>query len=233
MESIEREHKNFVKRKFDRIVERYDLVNFIGSLGQDVFWRKKVALTLKKAPLPILDLCCGPFTLSLAILKERLSPIFALDLSFQMLLYGKSKLSKKEKEVIYPLCADAETLPFRSEAFGTLSIAFGLRNLPNKERALKEFYRVLKPGGILAILEFSLPKNFFFKKIYLLYLSKYLPFLGGVLTKDKEAYQYLAESIQKFPPPEKLKQMLLEVEFKKVLYEPLTFGIVTFYLATK
>ncbi|MEM0333640.1 MAG: ubiquinone/menaquinone biosynthesis methyltransferase [Candidatus Aenigmatarchaeota archaeon] len=227
------EHKNFVKKKFDLIVKKYDLVNLIGSLGQDYLWRKKVALVLKKTPTPILDLCCGPFTLSLALLKERPCPIFALDFSLEMLFYGKTKLSEKEKYFIYPVCADAEILPFKSETFGTLSIAFGLRNLSNKEKALEEFYRVLKPEGVLAILEFSLPKVFIFKKIYLFYLTKYLPFLGKLLTGDKEAYQYLAESIQKFPPPEELKKTLLKIGFKEVIYEYFTLGIVTFYLAIK
>lgn len=229
----EKEYKNFVRKKFDRIVKKYDLVNFIGSLGQDYFWRKRVSFLIRQTPLPVLDLCCGPFTLSLSILKETPFPLFALDLSMEMLLYGKTKLSPREKELVYPVCGDAENLPFKSETFGTLSIAFGLRNLPNRKKALKEFYRVLKPQGVLIILEFSLPKNFFFKKLYCFYLTKYLPFLGRILTGDKEAYEYLADSIQRFPSPEELKEMLLETGFEKIAYKSLTLGIVTLYWAIK
>ncbi|QER42771.1 ubiquinone/menaquinone biosynthesis methyltransferase [Thermodesulfobacterium sp. TA1] len=223
--------KDFVKRKFDRIVRRYDLVNLIGSLGQDRLWRKKVASLLADAPHPWLDLCCGPFTLTLDLYHEnRLAPVFALDFSFEMLFFGKNRI---KDTLIYPICGDAEDLPFKNSSFGGISIAFGLRNLPNKEKALKEFFRVLKPGGRLVILEFSWPKNFFIQKFYNFYLSYYMPFLGGALTGDKEAYKYLASSIKSFPSPQKVKTLLLKAGFSEVNFIPLTFGIVTLYQAIK
>ena len=222
--------KDFVKEKFDKIVRRYDLVNLIGSFGRDKFWRKKVAELLDGCEPPILDLCCGPFTLTLELSKRHRVKFWALDFSFQMLLYGKPRITDKP---IVPVCGDAEQLPFKSKTFGGITIAFGFRNLPNREKALTEFYRVLKPGGRLIILEFSWPKNFLFQKVYKLYLDIYMPFLGGLLTGDKQAYEYLADSIKAFPPPEKVKQMLEAKGFRNVSFTPLTMGIVYVYRATK
>ena len=222
--------KKFIKEKFEKIDKRYDLVNLIGSLGQDKLWRKKVAEIFKDLKSPILDLCCGPYTLSLEISKKSSHPLFALDFSFSMLYYGKKRILNY---LIYPVCGDAEILPFKNNTFGGISIAFGLRNLPNIEKALKEFYRVLKPDGLLVILEFSWPKNKFFQKIYKIYLDKYIPLLGSILTGDKASYLYLADSIKKFPAPNEIKRMLLETGFKEVKYNSLTMGIVTLYTAYK
>jgi len=222
--------KKFIKEKFEKIVKRYDLVNLIGSFGQDKLWRKRVAESLKSSEPPILDLCCGPYTLTLEIYQKNRQPIFALDFSFSMLYYGKKRISNS---LIYPICADAEVLPFKDNSFGGISIAFGLRNLPNMEKALKEFYRVLKPKGKLVILEFSWPGNKIFQRLYKLYLDHYMPLLGGILTKDRSAYLYLADSIKKFPHPEIIKKHLLETGFTKAEYKFLTMGIVALYTAYK
>lgn len=223
-------NKKFIKERFDKIVKRYDLVNLIASFGQDIIWRKKVAEILKNVSFPLLDVCCGPYTLTLEIFKKNKKEIFALDFSFEMLFYGKKRITGNS---IYPVCGDAEILPFKNETFGGISIAFGLRNLPNKEIALKEFYRVLKKNGILVILEFSLPSNKLIRKVYQIYLKNYLPFLGGILTGDKSAYLYLVESIEKFPSSEKISQILTDIGFHKVNYVPLTMGIITIYTAYK
>lgn len=222
--------KKFIREKFNKIVKRYDLVNLIGSFGQDKLWRRRVAEILKSVKPPILDLCCGPYTLTLEILKKNACSLFALDFSFSMLYYGKRRILNLS---IYPVCADAEVLPFKENTFGGISIAFGLRNLPNIKEALKEFYRVLNSMGKLVILEFSWPKNKIFQKIYKAYLDKYIPLLGGFLTGDESAYLYLADSIKKFPSQETIKSMLLETGFIKVEYETLTMGIVTLYTAYK
>ena len=222
--------KTFVKSKFDKIVRRYDLVNLVGSFGRDKYWRKRVAELLDGCEPPILDLCCGPFTLTLELSRRHRVKFWALDFSFQMLHYVRSRIVDKP---IAPVCGDAEQLPFKSETFGAITIAFGFRNLPNREKALSEFFRVLKPRGRLIILEFSWPKNFLFQRIYKLYLDLYMPFLGGLLTGDKQAYEYLADSIKAFPPPEKVKSMLEKEGFREVFYTPLTMGIVYIYKAVK
>ncbi|MFN3567853.1 MAG: ubiquinone/menaquinone biosynthesis methyltransferase [Caldimicrobium sp.] len=225
-------HKNFVKEKFDRLVRRYDLVNSLASFYQDYFWRKRVSELLKEVEGPILDLCCGPYTLSLQLLKKKKRTLFALDLSMEMLSYGKRKLGPFY-EYLFPVRADAERLPFKDSSFQALTIAFGLRNLPRRDVAIEEFHRVLKNGGLLLILEFSLPKNSFIKALYIPYLKYYLPLLGSLLTGDKEAYLYLAKSIQEFPPPEEIHRLLIEKGFWEIKRESLTFGVVTLYLYRK
>ncbi len=219
-------HKKFVKDKFDRIVRNYDLVNFLGSFGQDVLWRKEVARELSSAEPPLLDLCCGPFTLSKEIHKKNPSPMFALDLSLEMLVYG---MRKRAFPGLFPLCGDAEELPFKDYSFGGISIAFGFRNLTKREKALSEFYRVLKPGGLLVILEFSRPTLPVFKSLYRLYLHYFMPLLGGILTGDKEAYQYLANSIEAFPSQEKVCEMLKKAGFEDISVKTLTLGVVSLY----
>ncbi len=223
-------HKKFVKDKFDRIVRNYDLVNFLGSFGQDALWRKAVAKELSSANPPLLDLCCGPFTLSKEIHKRNPSPMFALDLSMQMLFYG---IKKRAFSGLFPLCGDAEELPFKDQSFGGISIAFGFRNLAKREKALSEFYRVLKPGGLLVILEFSKPTLPVFKSLYRLYLHYFMPFLGGILTGDKEAYYYLANSIEAFPSQKKVCEMLKNAGFKDVRVKTLTLGVVSLYKGSK
>lgn len=222
------DHKNFVRKKFDRIVKRYELVNALASLWIDRYWRKVLVKRVKDLKGPILDLCCGPFTLSLEILKTRQEKLYGLDLSKEMLLFGLSKNTPLLR-FLYPIRGDAERLPFRDNSFGIITIAFGFRNLPNREEALLEFNRVLKREGSLLILEFSLPRNTLVRKLYLLYLTKYIPLLGGFLTGDKEAYSYLGDSIQKFPSQERIVRMAEERGFKTAEVREMTFGIVTLY----
>lgn len=222
------DHKGFVKEKFDFIVKRYDLVNSVASFFQDAYWRKRLVKSLGEIKGPLLDLCCGPYTLSLEILRSKKLTLYALDLSFEMLSFGRLKL-KEYTPYVFPLKGDAEKLPFKGESVEAITIAFGFRNLPNRKEALEEFSRVLKKGGSLLILEFSLPKNVLIKKLYLLYLKYYIPLLGGLLTGDKEAYQYLAKSIQDFPSSEEIDYLLQSTGFIPIKVEKLTFGIVTLY----
>lgn len=225
-------HKKFLEKKFGRIVRYYDLVNSILSLFQDRFWRKKLSGFLKDTEGPLLDLCCGPFTLSLEILRRRPREIHALDLSFEMLSFGMVR-SQNHRPYLFPIRGDAERLPFKDTQFSALTIAFGLRNLPHVDLAIDEFFRVLRENGLLLILEFSLPKNPIIRALYLPYLKYIVPFLGGVLTGDREAYQYLSQSIQKFSAPEVIEQKLIKRGFSKIAILPMTFGVVTLYVFKK
>ncbi len=225
-------HKDFMKDKFGKITRYYDLANSICSFWQDKGWRKEVSQALDEVDSPILDLCCGPYTLTLEILKRKKRIAFALDLSREMLKFGLTKRAP-DLSFVYPVCGDAEELPFKDETFGAVTIAFGFRNLVNRDKALQEMHRVLKKDGLLAILEFSKPKVPIIRIVYFFYLKKIIPIIGGLLTGDYQAYRYLATSIENFPEVETVREMLRKAGFSEVFTKSLTFGVVTLYLWRK
>jgi len=225
-------HKDFMKDKFGKITRYYDLVNSVCSFWQDKGWRKEVSQALDEVDPPILDLCCGPYTLTLEILKRKKRIAFALDLSREMLKFGLTKRAP-DLSFVYPVCGDAEELPFKDETFGAVTIAFGFRNLVNRDKALREMHRVLKKNGILAILEFSKPKLPILRNVYFFYLKNIIPIIGGLLAGDYQAYRYLATSIEKFPEVETVREMLRKSSFSEVFTKSLTFGVVTLYLWRK
>jgi demethylmenaquinone methyltransferase/2-methoxy-6-polyprenyl-1,4-benzoquinol methylase len=247
-------HKDFMKDKFGKITRYYDLANSICSFWQDKGWRKEVSQALDEVDPPILDLCCGPYTLTLEILKRKKRIAlgldqgvpryareyrmgkkriaFALDLSREMLRFGLTKRAP-DLSFVYPVCGDAEELPFKDETFGAVTMAFGFRNLVNRDKALQEMHRVLKKDGLLAILEFSKPKLPVLRNVYFFYLKRIIPIIGGLLTGDYQAYRYLATSIENFPEVETVREMLRNTGFSEVFTKSLTFGVVTLYLWRK
>jgi demethylmenaquinone methyltransferase/2-methoxy-6-polyprenyl-1,4-benzoquinol methylase len=225
-------HKDFMKDKFGKITRYYDLANSICSFWQDKGWRKEVSQALDEVDPPILDLCCGPYTLTLEILKRKKRIAFALDLSREMLKFGLTKRAH-DLYFVYPVCGDAEELPFKDETFGAVTMAFGFRNLVNRDKALQEMHRVLKKDGLLAILEFSKPKVPIFRKVYFFYLKNIIPIIGSLLTGDYQAYRYLATSIENFLEVETIREMLRNTGFSEVFTKSLTFGVVTLYLWRK
>jgi len=225
-------HKDFMKDKFGKITRYYDLANSICSFWQDKGWRKEVSQALDEVDPPILDLCCGPYTLTLEILKRKKRIAFALDLSREMLRFGLTKRAT-DLSFVYPVFGDAEELPFKDETYGAVTMAFGFRNLVNRDKALQEMHRVLKKDGLLAILEFSKPKLPIFRKVYFFYLKNIIPLIGGLLTGDYQAYRYLATSIENFPEVETVRGMLRNTGFSEVFTKSLTFGVVTLYLWRK
>ncbi|MCS7200023.1 MAG: ubiquinone/menaquinone biosynthesis methyltransferase [Caldimicrobium sp.] len=232
MSGTKKPHKKYLEEKFDHIVRFYDLVNSLLSFNQDRAWRKRVVQLLNNIEGPILDLCCGPFTLSVEIINTCSKRVFALDLSFNMLKFGL-KRSSLFYPFLFPIRADAERLPFKEAQFSAITLAFGLRNLSNLSLAISEFHRVLKEEGLLLILEFSMPVNPIIKAFYIPYLRYLVPLVGGLITKDREAYQYLANSIQRFPPPQIISQEIQKVGFQKLSMHSLTFGVVTLYVFKK
>lgn len=228
------EKKGFVKEKFSNVAGRYDLLNSVLSLGIDSLWRKTVAEALRGIHGPFLDVCAGTLPLSLTLARHGLRPVCALDFCFDMLAYGHHKLStSSEFQHILPVCADAEKLPLCSNQFGGITVAFGVRNLGNIRQGISEMHRVLRPNGKLVILEFSRPKTPVLSQFYRFYLHKFLPAIGGMVSGDRAAYRYLADSIEAFMSPEALCGLLKDVGFKDVTYLPMTFGVVTMYCAIK
>lgn len=229
------EKRRFVREKFASVAGSYDLLNSILSMKIDSYWRSVTAHELKECEKgPILDLCAGTLPLSREIAKRRNDMIVAMDFCYEMLKCGTNRLKDNKKtDFIMPICGDGEELPLSEARFSGITVAFGVRNLAHLEKSLKEMLRVLKPGGKLVILEFSRPKNPVFSKIYSFYLHKFLPFIGSIVSKDREAYRYLADSIQGFYEPDVLASMMHNAGFTNITYRPLTFGIVTLYTGTR
>ncbi len=221
-----------IKNMFNSISHRYDFLNHFLSLGTDIYWRKRSVKIIKSKnrienPL-ILDLCCGTGDFSLQFAK--MGNVIGVDFAEGMLRNGLEKVKGKR---IYLTCGDALLLPFRDDIFDIVSIAFGVRNFENLERGLLEIRRVLKKGGIVAILEFSSPESRFIKKTFSIYFHKILPFLGNLISKSDFAYSYLPQSVSQFPSHKKMKKILEDLGFKKVTYKLFFTGISALYIGEK
>jgi demethylmenaquinone methyltransferase/2-methoxy-6-polyprenyl-1,4-benzoquinol methylase len=226
-----------VRGMFAEIAPRYDLVNRLLSGGIDVLWRRT---TVRRAPPPpaggaMLDLCTGTGDLALAYARAA-GPgvrIVAGDFCRPMLDRGEQK-SHRAGLAIEWVEADAMDLPFPAAAFDLVTVAFGLRNIADTARGLAEMARVLKPGGRLAILEFSLPTNPLVRGFYLWYFRRVLPFLGNAVARNRsDAYTYLNKSVEEFPAGERLAALIGAAGFDRVTMVPLTFGIATLSIATR
>lgn len=214
---------------FGSIARRYDLANHTLSCGADFYWRNRAArLVASWKPREIVDLATGTGDLALAI-QKRLpnAQIVGADFLPEML-----ELAKR-KGVRQTIAADAMRLPFADSSFDCVTVAFGLRNMENCSAALREMARILRTNRHLLILEFSLPQLSIFRSVYRFYLHRCLPVLGSFLTKQKNAYDYLGESIEEFPNGEALVRLMEANGFRNATAEPLSGGIVTMYTAEK
>ena len=230
------EKKRFVRDKFASISNRYDFLNSLLSLKVDSYWRWVTTRELKEFPEgAVLDLCAGTLPLALELTRQASKrTVLAVDFCEDMLRSGLKSLPLDERRNrIGAVCGDGEEIPAATEKFWGVTVAFGVRNLANTEKGLAEMYRVLKPGGKLLILEFSRPRNAIFKPVYSFYLNRVLPKVAGLVSGDKEAYEYLARSIAEFYEPEELLTMIREAGFSRQYYRPLTMGIVTVYVGIK
>jgi demethylmenaquinone methyltransferase / 2-methoxy-6-polyprenyl-1,4-benzoquinol methylase len=226
--SSEVEAARWVRSMFGRVAHRYDLANHLLSMNIDRLWRArtvaKVRDRLRDPQARVLDLCCGTGDLMLALERARGAAVLGSDFCHPMLL-GAAKKSARS-----PLFeADALQLPLRGGSLDVITIAFGYRNFANYEAGLTELRRVLKPGGILAILEFSQPPNKAFAALYYWYSTKILPRIGGMISGSRDAYTYLPESVRKFPGAEELAEMMTRAGFKDVQFERMTGGIVALH----
>lgn len=223
------EKKRYIRSMFDSIVPTYDLLNRILSGGIDNFWRRDlVKLAGKVKNSRVLDLCCGTGDLTRQLAKAG-GELYSLDFSFNMLVKGVQKGWLTGENI----SADAGKIPFKNNVFDFLTIAFGIRNIPDVDIFLRESLRVLKPGGRLMILELTRPDNVPVRFGYNLYLTKILPFVGGLLSGKREAYGYLAGSISTFLDRDVLIQRILDSGFASVEFKKKTFGVATIYICTK
>lgn len=220
---------------FDNIAPRYDFLNHFLSLGIDKLWRKKAIHILSAYKTDsILDVATGTGDFAIAALKLKPSKVVAFDLSEQMLNVGRAKAEKMGvANIIRFVKGDSEAMPFSDRQFDAVTVAFGVRNFENLEKGLREFHRVLKPGGVAVILEFSKPRYFPFKQLYLFYFFSILPLVGRMVSKDRSAYSYLPESVMAFPDDQKFLSILKNCGFTKTSQKRLTFGIATIYIAQK
>jgi len=224
-----------VGKMFDNISPMYDLLNRILSFGIDVWWRKKAIELLRVAkPAQILDIATG--TADLAIEAVSLSPqkITGIDISEGMLEQGRKKIRQKGLQQIIELqSGDSEQLEFPDNSFDAVMVSFGVRNFENLEKGLQEIHRVLRPGGMLLVLEFSRPGNPLVRSLYNFYNRSFLPFTGRLLSKDHSAYTYLPESVKAFPEGVHFLKILTNQQFQQTKALPLTFGISTIYTGIK
>lgn len=230
----EEEKARKVGEVFHSVASRYDLMNDVMSAGMHRLWKRYAVTTSNvRAGQKVLDIAGGSGDLS-RLFAERVGAsgqVILTDINASMLAVGRDRLLDHGVSAPVLQC-DAEKLPFASNYFDCVMVAFGLRNMTHKERALKEMQRVLKPGGCLMVLEFSrIWKPL--EQVYDAYSFKLLPLMGKILAKDEASYRYLAESIRMHPDQETLKQMMLDAGFDKVEYQNLSAGVVALHKGWK
>lgn len=235
--------EHHIRRMFGEISPRYDFLNHLLSGGTDWYWRwRTVRAVPPMGDAPILDVCSGTGDLALAYWKKGrgIVSVVGSDFTHEMLVIADQKAANlqtagREKGVPFVfLQADTQALPFPDNQFQIVCVAFGLRNVTNTERGLKEMIRVCRPGGKIAVLEFSLPGNRLFRAFYLWYFRNVLPRIGQLLMRNKQsAYSYLPASVSEFPYGQRLADMMQSCGLATVTWTPLTFGIATLYVGTK
>jgi len=218
---------------FDGIAERYDLVNRVISLGIDQRWRRRAVRSLRLRPnARVLDVATG--TADLAIMSAKAEPsatVVGIDPSERMLEVGREKIARQGlAERIELRTGDAEALPFDDASFDAVSIAFGIRNVPDRERALGEMARVTRPGGRVVILELSDPPAGLFGPLARFHVHTLVPYVGGLISGASE-YRYLVRSIAAFPPAEEFGRRMESSGLKLLETDPLTFGVCHLYVA--
>jgi demethylmenaquinone methyltransferase/2-methoxy-6-polyprenyl-1,4-benzoquinol methylase len=232
-----REKRQWVLRHFNSIARQYDWMNTVLSFGLQHLWKSAAIRSLELNPGDrVLDVCGGTADLSILAAGE-IGPggsAVLYDINRAMIEAGKPKVARIPlASRIWYVQGDAEQIAFRDGQFEAAFVGFGIRNLTRMEKGLEEMYRVLKPGGKLMCLEFSIPASSWFRWLYDLYSFRIMPFAGKLLAGSREAYTYLPESIRRFPLPEELASILERIGFSNVTYRPLTNGIAVIHLGIK
>jgi demethylmenaquinone methyltransferase/2-methoxy-6-polyprenyl-1,4-benzoquinol methylase len=235
--SMSRNELDFVRDMFDGIAPRYDFLNRLLSLRQDVFWRAKLVSSLDLEPgAQVLDTACGTGDVGVEILQQfgECARVTGIDFSPEMLRLAKPKVGNAADDgAIALVAADAFDLPFRNAQFNAITMAFGIRNIQDKETVLKCFWDHLKPGGRLAILELATPAQGLARHVYLFYFKRLLPFVGRFFSKHSFAYSYLPASVARFPVAGEFAKMMVRAGFTQVRYRPLTLGITVLFVGDK
>lgn len=226
----------WVRGMFGGIAGKYDLLNHVLSFNMDRRWRRRLVQRVSEIvparEARILDLCCGTGDVAIELEKFRGAPVLAADFCHPMLTTAAGKFEREHlRSGLFE--ADGLTLPLADGSLDAITIAFGFRNFVNYRRGLEEMRRVLKPGGITAILEFSQPKNVPFARLYDWFSAVLLPRIGGLVSGSRQAYSYLPESIRKFPNAEQLTTRMREAGFANVECELMTFGTVALHIGWK
>ena len=228
--------KEGIRKLFDNIAADYDRLNHILSLNIDKGWRKKAVREIVDPhnPLKVLDVACGTgdFTIEIAEKLVAGSMIIGVDISEGMMAIGRDKIAKAGVAAVMEM-ADCEALPYEGNSYDRISVGFGVRNFENLDISLNEMHRVLKPEGKAVILELSLPSNRFIRWCYKLYFLKILPAIGGRISGNRGAYEYLPASVLKFPAPEKFMDMMKAAGFEQIEHTSMTFGICRMYIGYK
>lgn len=233
---MQRKELPFIREMFDGIAPRYDLLNRLLSFRQDVIWRKKMVSMLE---LPtdgnVLDVACGTGDVALEIVRQKgpLTQVTGLDFSLGMLQLAQKKVNRAPDTTISLLNGDALHLPFNMPVFHAVTIAFGIRNIQNKEGALRAFFDTLLPGGMVLVLELATPKKTPLYNAYMAYFGKVLPAIGRLFSNHSFAYSYLPESVSRFPTVEEFKAIMERAGFRKVTCLRLTLGIANLFVGLK
>lgn len=229
-------HPESIRSLFDNIAPTYDLLNRLLSLGRDIYWRKMAVRELKGLEGWILDIATGTGDVAIEMVRQydHRSRVFGLDFSEPMIKKAQRKVSQKGlSQTITLSLGDALSLPFRENIFSATMIAFGLRNIVEKERALSEMVRVIKGGGRVIVLEFTFPRKGFMRRIYPIYFRRVLPRVGGFISGDRGAYAYLPESVSHFASVEHYEGIMRKVGLEKVSSRALTAGVASIISGTK
>ncbi|NUM30800.1 MAG: bifunctional demethylmenaquinone methyltransferase/2-methoxy-6-polyprenyl-1,4-benzoquinol methylase UbiE [Bacteroidetes bacterium] len=223
-----------IKKMFDSISHKYDFLNHTLSLGIDKIWRKKAINSLRNIkPKRIIDIATGTGDMAIEAIKLNPEKIIGIDISSGMLEIGRKKIKAKNINNIELLYGDSEKIDFADNTFDAATVAFGVRNFENLEKGLSEIYRVLKNGGMLAILEFSKPTIFPVKQLYNFYFNVILPKIGNIFSKNKFAYKYLPDSVMKFPDGSNFLNIMKNCGYENCTQKRLMFGICTLYNGSK
>lgn len=234
--SDERQAAAWIQRMFAGIAPKYDLLNHLLSFNVDRRWRKvlmhRLRPTLQRPNAMVLDLCCGTGDVLIDLAGAATARVFGADFCHPMLVSAKTKLAQRGFEGLL-IEGDALQLPVADGLFDAIAISFGFRNLANYSAGLREFHRVLKDGGVLAILEFSHPPGTLMRAAYGFYSRVFMPMVGAAVSGSQQAYSYLPDSVRKFPRAPELQQMMEAAGFSGTRFELLTGGIAALHIGWK